>query len=155
MKGHTYRYFTGEPLYPFGYGLSYTRFEYSGLTFNKNDVSKSEPIVASVDVKNAGDMAADEVVQVYVSHPGVAGAPIRSLAAFQRVNLKPGESQTVHIPIEARQFSVVDDSGARKLVPGEVEVWIGGGQPVERAGLAKPSGVSGKLNIPSVETLPR
>jgi len=65
------------------------------LTFSKNEVSGSDPITANVELKNSGNMAADEVVQVYLSRPGVAGAPIRALAAFQRVNLKPGESQTL------------------------------------------------------------
>jgi len=155
MKGHTYRYFTGEPLYPFGYGLSYANFEYGRLSFSKDEISGAEPVTANVEIKNTGKMAADEVVQVYLSDPGVAGAPIRSLAAFQRVTLEAGEAQTVHIPIEVRQFSTVDESGNRKLVPGEVHVWVGGGQPVERPGLARPAGVSGKLSIAVEETLPR
>jgi len=155
MKGHTYRYFTGEPLYPFGYGLSYAKFKYAQLSFSKNEVAGSEPVIASVEIRNRGKLQGDEVVQVYLSHPGAPGAPIRSLAAFQRVTLNPGEARTVQIPIEARQFSIVDEAGARKLVPGDVKVWVGGGQPVERPGLVKPGGLTGTVHIATAETLPR
>lgn len=147
MKERTYRYFSGEPLYPFGYGLSYAKFEYGRLSFDKNEVGAADSVTVSVDVKNAGKMPADEVVQVYLTRRGVPGAPIRSLAGFQRVTLKPGETQTVRITVPNRELGVVNEAGERKIVAGEVDVWVGGGQPVSRTGLAKASGVSGSFRI--------
>jgi len=155
MKGRTYRYFTGEPLYPFGYGLSYTNFEYSGLSFDKDSVGAAGDLVASVDVKNSGAMASDEVVQVYLTHPGVKGAPIRALAGFKRVHLNAGESQKVEITVPNRNLSYVDEGGTRRISPGTVQVWVGGGQPVGRAGLAKTAGVSGTVKITGSAVLPK
>ncbi len=155
LKGRTYRYFTGEPLYPFGYGLSYAKFKYSQLTFDKKEIGANDSVTVSVDVKNEGSTPGDEVVQVYFTHPGLADAPLRALVGFRRVNLKPGETQTVHIPVDNRQLSVVNEAGERKIVPGEVEVWVGGGQPIEQAGLAKPNGIRGTFRITGEATLPK
>jgi beta-glucosidase len=154
MKGRTYRYFTGEPLFPFGYGLSYTTFEFSNLSFEKNSLGSGDDLVASVDVKNTGKMASDEVVQLYLTHPGVAGASIRSLEGFQRVHIVPGATETVKITVPNRNLSIVDPEGVRKIVPGEVQVWVGDGQPVTRNGLAKAAGVSGSIRIEGEATLP-
>ena len=132
MKGRTYRYFTREPLYPFGYGLSYTNFDYSNLSFDKNSVGANDDVVASVDVKNAGSMASDEVVEIYLAHPNAKGAPLRALAGFKRVHLEAGETQKVQITIPNRNLSFVDEAGARRIAPGTVQVWAGGGQPVTR-----------------------
>jgi len=172
MKGRTYRYFTAEPLYPFGYGLSYTNFEYSNLSFDKSSLGAKDDLTATVDVKNSGPMAADEVVQVYLTHPGVKGAPVRALAGFRRVHLEPGETQKVQITIPNRNLSVVDEAGAtpvknekvkltvigeggtRRIVPGELQVWVGGGQPVNREGLPKAAGASGSVKITGEAVLP-
>ena len=116
MKGRTYRYFEGEPLWAFGYGLSYTRFAYSKL---EAEPASGGGLKVSVEVRNAGKRAGEEVVQVYVSQKGVEGAARRSLAGFERVGLKPGEKKTVSFEIEPRQVG-----GAA-----EVEVAAGGGQP--------------------------
>ncbi|HEY2410845.1 MAG TPA: glycoside hydrolase family 3 C-terminal domain-containing protein, partial [Pirellulaceae bacterium] len=99
MKGRTYRYFSGEPLYPFGFGLSYTTFEYANLSFDKPSLDAADNLTASVDVKNSGKVAGDEVVEVYVSHPKVEGAPIRALAGFRRVHLEPGATEHVAITV--------------------------------------------------------
>jgi beta-glucosidase len=155
MKGRTYRYFSGEPLYPFGYGLSYTNFEYSSLSFDKPSPAATDDLTVSVDVKNAGKMASDEVVQVYLTHSGVDGAPARELAGFKRVHLGAGQSQTVRVEVPNRQLSVVDIEGARKIVPGELQVWIGGGQPASRDGLPKTAGVAGSVKISGEATLPK
>lgn len=155
MKGRTYRYFTGEPLYPFGYGLSYTNFEYSNLTLDKNSVAASDDVTASVDVKNIGSMASDEVVEVYLTHPGVKGAPIRALAGFERVHLEAGQTQKVQVKIPNRNLSYVDEAGTRRITPGTVQVWVGGGQPVGRAGLPKTAGVSGSFKIAGQALLPK
>jgi beta-glucosidase len=154
MKGRTYRYFTREPLYPFGYGLSYTNFDYSNLSFDKNSVSAKDDVVASVDVKNTGSMASDEVVEIYLAHPNAKGAPLRALAGFKRVHLEAGETQKVQITIPNRNLSFVDETGARRIAPGTVQVWAGGGQPVTRTGLPKSPGVSGSFKINGAATLP-
>jgi beta-glucosidase len=154
MKGRTYRYFTGEPLYPFGYGLSYTRFAFSNLTFGKNTLGATDDLTATVDVENTGKMAGDEVVELYLAHPGVDGAPIRWLAGMRRVNMKPGETKSVAIQIPNRNLSIVTPDGTRRIVPGELRVWIGDGQPVTRGGLAKAAGIAGSVNIQGSMMLP-
>jgi beta-glucosidase len=153
MKGRTYRYFTREPLYPFGYGLSYTNFDYSNLSFDKNAVGAKDDLVTSVDVKNAGSMASDEVVEIYLTHPNAKGAPLRALAGFKRVHLEAGETQKVQITIPNRNLSFVDGAGVRRINAGTVQVWAGGGQPVSRQGL-KPVGVSGSFKMSGSATLP-
>jgi beta-glucosidase len=153
MKGRTYRYFTGEPLYPFGYGLSYTTFEYSNLSFDKPSVGGSDDLTARVDVKNTGTMAGDEVVEVYVTHPGVDGAPVRALAGFKRVHVAPGATEHVQVIIPNRQLSVVDADGARKIIPGDLQVWVGGGQPIAR--IANAVGVQGSVKITGEAVLPK
>ena len=154
MQGRTYRYFTGEPLYPFGYGLSYTTFEFSNLNFDKNSLGANDDLVASVNVKNTGKLASDEVVELYLTHAGVDGAPLRSLAGFRRVHVAPGASQVVKITVPNRSLSVVDSEGVRKIVPGDVQVWVGDGQPVSSDGMPKSVGVSGSVKISAGATLP-
>jgi beta-glucosidase len=154
MKGRTYRYFTGEPLYPFGYGLSYATFEYSNLSFERPSLNATDNLTASVDVKNSGKMAGDEVVEVYVSHPGVNGAPIRSLAGFHRVHVEPGATEHVQITVPNRQLSIVQPDGTRKIVAGDMQVWVGGGQPGTGDGM-KTAGVSGSVKITSEAVLPK
>jgi len=155
MKGRTYRYFTREPLYPFGYGLSYTNFDYSNLSFDMSAVEAKDDVVASVDVKNSGSMASDEVVEIYLTHPSAKGAPLRALAGFKRVHLEPGETQKVQITIPNRNLSFVDEAGIRRIAAGSVQVWVGGGQPVSREGLPKPAGVSGSFKISGAAVLPK
>ena len=154
MQNRTYRYFSGEPLYPFGYGLSYTTFLFSDLKFDKPSLGAGDDLVATVDVKNTGKVAGDEVVQLYLTHAGVEGAPLRALAGFRRVHLAPGATETVKISVPNRNLSVVDAKGLRKIVPGEVQVWVGDGQPVTRAGLPQASGISGSVKITGEATLP-
>ena len=155
MKGRTYRYLTGEPLYPFGFGLSYTNFDYSNLSFDKSSLGASDNVTVSVDVKNTGTMAGDEVVEVYLSHPGAKGAPLRALAGFKRVQLEAGQSQNVTITIPNRNLSYVDEAGTRKIAPGTVQVWVGGGQQIGRAGLAKTAGIAGSFKINGKAVLPK
>jgi len=155
MKGRTYRYFTGEPLYPFGYGLSYTTFRYSNLTFHKPSLEASDNLIARVDVKNTGKTAGDEVVEVYLTHPGVDGAPVRALAGFHRVHVEPGATEHVQITVPNRQLSVVGSDGTRKIVPGDLQVWVGGGQPLNREGSPKTAGMSGSVKITGEAVLPK
>ena len=147
MNGRTYRYFSGEPLYPFGYGLSYANFEFSKLAFDKYTPAPTDDLTATVDVKNVGRIASDEVVELYLAHPGVDGAPIRWLAGMRRVRLSPGETKPVSIQIPNRELSIVGADGTRRIVPGELQVWVGDGQPVTHRGLTKAAGIAGSVTI--------
>ena len=111
MKGRTYRYFAQEPLYPFGYGLSYTRFGYADLIVPEKAVA-GEKVIIRVSVTNIGKIAGDEVVQLYLSDEKASTPrPIRQLEGFQRVVLNPGESKMIEFAIEPRQFSIINKIG--------------------------------------------
>jgi beta-glucosidase len=130
MQGRTYRYFKGTPLYPFGFGLSYTNFKYDKLSLSARRVAAGQNLRITSEVVNAGDRAGDEVVQLYVTHPGASvPVPIRSLAGIQRVFLKPGEKRTVTFTLSPDQMSVIDDKGQRIVEPGEFLISVGGKQP--------------------------
>jgi beta-glucosidase len=154
MAGRTYRYFTEQPLYPFGYGLSYTTFRYKDAKVNFQEIAADGTVLVSVEVTNTGKTAGDEMVELYVTHPVVGGAPIRALAGFQRVHLEPGASKTVSFSLHDRELSVVDAAGVRRIVPGDVEVWIGGGQPVTGPGQPPNAGAETAFRITSAASLP-
>jgi beta-glucosidase len=100
--GYTYMYFKGEPLFPFGYGLSYTTFKYSNLRASSPTLAKDGTVTVSVDVTNTGNRAGDAVVQVYVKHLGSkVQRPQEELEGFKRVSIQPGETKTVEIPLKA------------------------------------------------------
>ncbi len=129
MEGRTYRYFRGEPLYPFGYGLSYTRFSYANLRIPER-VGTGADLKVSVEVTNAGERAGEEVMQLYLSHRGAEeSVPIRSLEGFERVALRPGEKKVVEFTLSARQLSTIGADNRRVVEPGAVEISIGGKQP--------------------------
>jgi beta-glucosidase len=152
MKGRTYRYFAGEPLYPFGYGLGYAVFRYANA---RATVSPDGTVRVSADVTNSGDMGADEVAQLYLAHQGVEGAALRELKGFKRIHLGPHATQKVEFELSCRDVSAVDAAGMRKVSPGDVAVWIGGGQPPHiRAGLTEPSGVTTSFHLANAMVLP-
>jgi beta-glucosidase len=128
MKGRTYRYFTGKPLWAFGYGLSYTSFSYGKLNL-PGGINAGEPLHASVDVTNSGKVSGDEVVQLYLSFPDKPGAPIRALRGFKRVHLEPGQTQSVTFDLSPRDLSMVTDRGDTVVPAGTYSVSVGGGQP--------------------------
>ncbi len=148
MKERTYKYFTGEPVYPFGYGLSYSKFSFSGLNAPAS-VSAGEDFSASVTVKNDGARDGDEVVELYLSFPPVKGAPIRALRGFQRVHLKAGEQKQVSFVLHPRDLSLVTEAGVPVVAEGRYGLAIGGGQPATGAG-----DVSGNFNVQGSLTLP-
>jgi beta-glucosidase len=154
MAKRTYRYFAGEPLYPFGFGLSYTSFAYKNARVDNANVDAKGAVTISVDVTNTGKMAGDEVVQLYLTHARVAGAPLRALNGFRRVHLEPGQQTTVAFRLTNRQLSIVDEAGNHRIVPGEVRVWVGGGQPVSGTGLPKTAGAQTQITITGSATLP-
>jgi len=139
MAGHTYRYSYAEPLYPFGYGLSYTTFAYNGLVISPSGQGTNATVTVQATVTNTGARDGDEVVQLYVSD--VASQyplPIRHLEGFQRLHLKAGEARTVQFELSPRQMAAFDDAGQRVVEPGGFVVSVGGGQPM--AGTAYVSG---------------
>ena len=154
MAGRTYRYFTGEVLYPFGYGLSYTSFRYGRARVSRPRIGAQQSVEVSVDVTNSGGRDGDEVVQLYLSRPGIAGAPIRALAGVRRIHLAAGETQRVAFTLEGRSLGIVDDAGVRRIVPGRVALWVGGGQPGGRAGRETIPGAALSFEIRGGAVLP-
>ncbi len=127
MSGRTYRYFKGTPLYPFGFGLSYTNFKYSDLNVSKEVAKPGDTVMVSVDVKNTGERDGDEVVQLYVKDlTSKAPQPIRSLKGFDRIAIRKGEVKTVRIPLPIRSLKYFDKKRNEYVVePGNYEIQIG------------------------------
>jgi beta-glucosidase len=152
-----------EPLYPFGYGLSYSSFRYSepaatqggaaippdASAAGENSFPGDAPIKVSVRVTNASGIPGEEVAELYLSHPGVDGAPLRALAGFQRVCLEANASQTVRFTLSPRELSVVDANGIRVVPEGPVSLWIGSSQPITIQGRPAPAGVALSLKLTS------
>ncbi len=149
MKGRTYRYFEGKPLYPFGYGLSYTTFTYSGLTVPASPITAGSSLIAEVTVTNSGSRAGDEIAQLYLKFPNVPGAPLRALRGFQRVHLEPGASAKLHFELQPRDLSMVTEAGEPIVAEGEYTISVGGGQPNTGVQvLSQTFKVNGKLKLP-------
>ncbi len=130
MKNRTYRYYTGKPEWGFGYGLSYSTFQYGPVTLSSTKLQAGEPLTATVAVTNSSPLAGDEVVEAYVKTPEVNG-PVHSLAGFERVHLQAGETRTVTLHFDPRAISSVDEKGQRAVVAGKYELTLGGAQPEE------------------------
>jgi beta-glucosidase len=131
MDGRTYKYFEGDPLYPFGYGLSYTTFEYDELEMPET-AQAGESVNIRVKVKNTGDVAGEEVVQLYLKDViASTQRPKYQLVEFQRVFVNAGESKTVNFELNPRQFSIIGKDDKRVIESGEFNVFVGGGQPFE------------------------
>jgi beta-glucosidase len=156
MKNRTYRYFTGEPLYKFGFGLSYSHFTYGKLALGKKSIQAGEPLTAEVEVRNDSQVAGEEVAELYLMPPasGNGGlSPHVRLAAFQRVRLQPGEGRKVSFSLDPRTLSEVDAKGERSVQPGTYGLAIGGSQPEDTMAHAKPQSTS--FAISGSVTLPR
>jgi beta-glucosidase len=129
MKGRTYRYFEGEPLFAFGYGLSYTKFQYKNLKMLTR-IRSGDLLPVSVEVRNIGKLAGDEVVQIYVKDIHASGpVPIQALQDMERVHLEPGEAKTVTFTLTPRQLALVNQDGKRIVEPGVFEIAVGGALP--------------------------
>ena len=148
LVSRTYRYFTGEPLYPFGYGLSYTRFRYSNLSITPSRPEAGSAVRVSVEVENAGGRAGDEVVQLYLTHvKSSSSVPIRSLQGFRRIHLAPGEKQAVEFEVKPEQMGLHKANGDCVIEPGEFVVAVGGGQPDSRGMEEKANVVRGRFEV--------
>jgi len=147
MAGRTYRYFRGEPLYRFGDGLSYSRFEYSGLQLGGGQIAAGQPLAVSVTVRNASQRPGDEVVELYLDRQASSpGMPFRTLQGFRRVHLNAGQSQVVEFKLDPRQLAFVDEKGTLVETPGSYTLSVGSHQP-DSAGMAGRTVVSQAITI--------
>jgi beta-glucosidase len=134
MKNRTYRYMENEALYPFGYGLSYTKFEYSKLAVSKDSLQSGESLEIRAVVKNSGNYESDETIQLYLKDVEASvEVPKWQLRGIRKVNLKPGEEAEVKFELTARQMALINNDGKCILEPGDFEVFIGGSQPDARS----------------------
>jgi len=133
MTGRTYRYMTAEPLYPFGFGLSYSSFQYADLTLDKSEIAAGDDLIVSVTVTNTGDRTASEVAQFYLSDLQASTVvPLHHLVGFERLTLNPGEGRTLTFTLTPEMMSFCDDDGKVALEPGDFRLEIGGCSPGAR-----------------------
>jgi beta-glucosidase len=149
MSNRTYRYFSGQPLYPFGYGLSYSKFEYSGVKLSSSNIKAGDALTVDADVKNVSARDGDEVVELYLTFPKLAGAPVRALCGFTRVHVGAGQTAHVRLAVKPRHLSYVSEAGDRVIGPGSYRLSIGGGQPnTGAAPVEKEFTITGQAQLP-------
>ena len=149
MTNRTYRYFEGKPLYPFGFGLSYSKFEYSNVKLSTSGVIAGNPLTVDADVKNISDKDGDEVAELYLTFPKLPGTPLHALRGFTRVHIAAGATQHVQFQLSARDLSMVDLAGTRWDAAGNYTVTVGGGQPGTSAPMANAHfWISGSHKLP-------
>ncbi|XP_072030500.1 uncharacterized protein [Amphiura filiformis] len=137
MKGRTYRYFEGDPLFPFGYGMSYTEFNYTNLTVSPSTIKSCDNVTVSVTVHNIGKLAGDEVIQVYINWTDASvPVPKNQLVDFNRTHLNPGQQATVQFQLVPRVMAVYTDQEV--IEPGKINVFVGGQQPNQKVKLSSP-----------------
>ncbi|HYG19847.1 MAG TPA: glycoside hydrolase family 3 C-terminal domain-containing protein, partial [Ohtaekwangia sp.] len=142
ISNQTYRYYKGKPLYPFGYGLSYTTFAYSNLEVKPQSKS-GDSVRVSVQIKNTGNVSGDEVVQLYVSNLNSAGTrEIHALKNFKRIQVSAGEIKTVDFILSPDAFAVWDDENKKVTSPGNFKIFVGGGQPTVKTNTQESTGLS-------------
>ena len=134
MKGRTYRFMDAEPLYPFGFGLSYTTFNYNNLQVAKPILKKNESTEASLTVTNTGKYKSDEVVELYVMYEGanINDVPLYALKSFKRISLEPGASSIVKFNITPTMLQLVNEQGQYINPTGKYKISIGGSLPSKR-----------------------
>ncbi len=148
LKGRTYRYFNGKPLWGFGYGLSYSTFKYSPLKLSASSLKAGDPLTATVTVTNSSALAGDEVIEAYVKTPQADG-PRHSLVGFERINLASGESKEVTLKIDPRSLSSVENTGKRSILAGKYTISVGGAQPEETQAKSEAAfTVTGTMSLP-------
>jgi beta-glucosidase len=119
-------YFEGKPIYPFGFGLSYTNFTYSNIQIDKAEIQRSDTVTVKIDIQNSGKMDGDEVVQLYIQQKSVAvKLPQKQLKAFQRISLKKGETKTVSFELSRKDLSFWNEKNEFVMEPAEIQILIG------------------------------
>ena len=149
MQNRTYRYFQGKPLYGFGYGLSYSTFEYSNLKLSSSQLKAGDDLTVEVEVRNTSATAGDEVAELYLEFPSLPGVPRRALRGFERCHLAPAMTRHVKFTLKPRDLSMVNDQGEHLVAPGEYNVFVGGAQPGDtKAGVREKLVVNGEMKLP-------
>jgi beta-glucosidase len=149
MQGRTYRYFNGTPLYGFGYGLSYTKFDYSALKLSAAQLKAGDTLKVDVDVRNSGKSAGDEVAELYLSKDDAPAHLIRTLRGFQRFHLTAGQSRQVTFTLSPRDLSLVTEEGEHEVMPGRYKIFVGSNQPGEGvAGAEVNLEIVGEVKLP-------
>jgi beta-glucosidase len=152
MTNRTYRYYTGTPLYSFGFGLSYTTFEYSDLDLPKI-INAGDTITVSVKLKNTGERSGDEVVQLYIKDVKASTPrPLCQLEGFNRIHLKAGESKKVIFQLTPRQLSLINKKSERVIEAGDFVIYLGGCMPLDSSanGIKKTIKVKGNMTFPEL-----
>ena len=149
MENRTYRYFHGKPLYGFGYGLSYSTFEYTNLKLSAPQLQAGDPLTVQVDVRNTSKTAGDGVAELYLEFPPTPGAPLRALRGFERVHLLPGENRHLSYALKPRDLSMVNLNGEHVVTPGDYTIFVGGAQPgVTQGGAEAKLAITGEVKLP-------
>jgi beta-glucosidase len=144
MKGRTYRYYQGTPLWGFGYGLSYSTFGYSSLNLSSQNLKTDDPLTVTVKLKNTSSINGAEVTQLYIQPKNApSGSPKLWLAGFTRMMLKAGEERSLTFTLKTRELGLVNEQGERQMMPGDYSLFVGGSQPSEEGY----SGVSQSFQI--------
>lgn len=134
MEGRTYRFMKAEPMYPFGYGLSYTTFKYSNLQLSTASINRNQPVEVTVMVTNTGKLTGEEVVQLYLTTENTpADAPLYTLKGFKRISLAPGASKKVNFTVTPDMMKQVNEQGEAVLNPGKIKISIAGSLPGNRS----------------------
>jgi beta-glucosidase len=129
MSNRTYRYFKDEVMYPFGFGLSYSRFSYGTPHASSATIHAGDSVTVTAEVRNEGPRDGDEVVELYVKPPQTAVSPRVELEGFERIHLRAGEARHVEFTLSPRQLSEVDERGNRAVLPGDYAIFVAGCQP--------------------------
>jgi beta-glucosidase len=149
MSNRTYRYFKGTPLYPFGYGLSYSRFEYHNVKLSSPQLQAGQPLTVDADVKNTSRRDGDEVAEIYLHFPNSPGTPLRALRGYTRVHIGAGETEHVRMTLDPRALSHVNPAGEHIIAPGSYRLSVGGGQPGTSAPAAEATfTITGQAELP-------
>jgi len=151
MGGRTYRYYSGTPLWGFGYGLSYSTFKWTNLKLSASTLKAGDPLIVDADVENTSERAGDAVSELYLTPPAAPTSPRLALVGFERHTLAPHEKQRVHFTVDARELSTVDANGSRAVRAGNYMLHLGGTQPTDTSD----GSVAASFTIRGSEELPR
>jgi beta-glucosidase len=148
MNNRTYRYFRGQPLYGFGYGLSYSTFEYGDIKLSTDQLQAGQPLTVETTVKNTSSRSGSEVPQLYIEYPASENGALRALKGFERIRLAAGETRRVKFTLTPRDLSRVTDAGEHVIQPATYWVYVGGSQPREGAGVRASFQIVGEQKLP-------